>query len=92
MKSKTFDKEFDDNKVDIIGDLDLFTNLVKTSVAFCTTVLDSVRQNSGNIYCWLIEEREFSIRMDKVRSNLLIASGSLLLQSQLKITLTATRS
>jgi succinate dehydrogenase/fumarate reductase-like Fe-S protein len=38
MKSKTFDKEFDDNKVDIIGDLDLFTNLVKTSVAFCTTV------------------------------------------------------
>ncbi len=49
MKAKDFDKKFDDNKVDVIDDLDLSTikhpNLAqkRINVDFPTWIIDSLR-------------------------------------------------
>ncbi len=72
MKSKAFDKKFDDNKVDIIGDLDLSTlkrpnqEQKRVNVDFPTWVIDSLDKEAGRvgvtrqsiIKLWLVERLE----------------------------------
>ena len=72
MKTKTFDKKFDDNKVDIIDDLDLSTlkrpnqEQKRVNVDFPTWVIDSLDKEAGRIgvtrqsiiKLWLVERLE----------------------------------
>lgn len=72
MKSNTFDKKFDDNKVDIIDDLDLSTlkrpnqEQKRVNVDFPTWVIDSLDKEAGRvgvtrqsiIKLWLVERLE----------------------------------
>jgi hypothetical protein len=72
MKSKIFDKKFDDNKVDIIGDLDLSTlkrpnqEQKRVNVDFPTWVIDSLDKEASRvgvtrqsiIKLWLVEKLE----------------------------------
>ena len=72
MKSKAFDKKFDDNKVDIVGDLDLSTlkrpnqEQKRVNVDFPTWVIDSLDKEAGRvgvtrqsiIKLWLVERLE----------------------------------
>ena len=72
MKPKTFDKKFDDNKVDIIDDLDLSTlkrpnqEQKRVNVDFPTWVIDSLDKEASRvgvtrqsiIKLWLVERLE----------------------------------
>lgn len=72
MKAKNFDKKFDDNKKDIIDDLDLSTikrpnqKQKRINVDFPTWVIDSLDREAGRIgvtrqsiiKLWLVERLE----------------------------------
>jgi len=72
MKAKEFDKKFDDNKVDIIDDLDLSTikrpnqTQKRVNVDFPTWVIDSLDREASRmgvtrqsiIKIWLVERLE----------------------------------
>ena len=72
MKAKNFDKKFDDNKEDIIDDLDLSTikrpnqKQKRINVDFPTWVIDSLDREAGRvgvtrqsiIKLWLVERLE----------------------------------
>ena len=55
MKSKDFDKKFDENKTDIIDDLDLFTlkrpnqQQKRVNVDFPVWVIDSLDKEAGRV-------------------------------------------
>ena len=72
MKAKDFDKKFDENKTDIIDDLDLFTlkrpnhQQKRVNVDFPVWVIDSLDKEAGRvgvsrqsiIKLWLVEKLE----------------------------------
>jgi hypothetical protein len=72
MKAKDFDKKFDDNKIDIIDDLDLSTvkrpnqSQKRVNVDFPTWVIDSLDKEASRvgvtrqsiIKLWLVERLE----------------------------------
>jgi len=72
MKAKNFDKKFDDNKQDVIGDLDLSTikrpnqKQRRINVDFPSWVIDSLDREAGRIgvtrqsiiKLWLVERLE----------------------------------
>jgi len=72
MKAKNFDKKFDDNKQDIIGDIDLSTikrpnqKQKRINVDFPSWVIDSLDREAGRvgvtrqsiIKLWLVERLE----------------------------------
>ncbi len=72
MKAKDFDKKFDDNKVDVIGDLDLSTKKrpnqaqKRINVDFPTWIIDSLDKEASRvgvtrqsiIKVWLAERLE----------------------------------
>ena len=72
MKSNAFDKKFDDNKIDIIDDLDLSTlkrpnqEQKRVNVDFPIWVIDSLDKEAGRvgvtrqsiIKLWLVERLE----------------------------------
>jgi len=72
MKSKDFDKKFDDNKADIIDDLDLSTlkrpnhDQKRVNVDFPVWIIDSLDKEAGRvgvtrqsiIKLWLVERLE----------------------------------
>lgn len=72
MKAKNFDKKFDDDKQDIIGDLDLSTikrpnqNQKRINVDFPSWVIDSLDREASRvgvtrqsiIKLWLVERLE----------------------------------
>ena len=72
MKAKDFDKKFDDNKQDIVDDLDLSTikrpnqTQKRINVDFPTWVIDSLDREAGRIgvtrqsiiKLWLVERLE----------------------------------
>jgi len=72
MKAKNFDKKFDDNKTDIINDLDLSTlkrpnqTQKRVNVDFPTWVIDSLDREASRvgvtrqsiIKLWLVERLE----------------------------------
>ena len=72
MKAKDFDKKFDENKTDIIDDLDLFTlkrpnqQQKRVNVDFPVWVIDSLDKEVGRvgvsrqsiIKLWLVEKLE----------------------------------
>ena len=74
MKAKDFDKKFDDNKVDIIDDLDLSTikrinqSQKRVNVDFPSWVIDSLDREASRvgvtrqsiIKLWLVERLELN--------------------------------
>ena len=72
MKAKDFDKKFDENKTDIIDDLDLFTlkrpnqQQKRVNVDFPVWVIDSLDKEAGRvgvsrqsiIKLWLVQKLE----------------------------------
>jgi hypothetical protein len=72
MKAKVFDKKFDDNKTDILGDLDLSTikrpnqTQKRVNVDFPSWVIDSLDKEASRvgvtrqsiIKLWLVERLE----------------------------------
>ena len=72
MKAKDFDKKYDENKTDIIDDLDLFTlkrpnqQQKRVNVDFPVWVIDSLDKEAGRIgvsrqsiiKLWLVEKLE----------------------------------